>query len=304
MIKINNSDISDIKIAGQSVSKVMTGTNQVWPIGQYKMMDILYSDIDGKLSVSSDVLPVSEGKIPIGLCIAPTGFFGENEPARFMSLKYMNYTTPEVGSATYQKMFFGSHGTDIDTITNIGYIDKSGLEIGYLTTDWGQQVDNKIPSVFNENNEYNIYELGTINQYAATDIDGKIKTSKILETATAQPTWKTDQSIINSSDHGYATCACCCARYHTLGTKAGDWYLCSSGELAVLITLKDKINSKLRQINILYPNDSIDNIADQSFWTSTEKTGNYMYYISAQTCRFSYAGKASPDYASFAMIRY
>ena len=30
-------------------------------------------------SYSNNVLPTSDGKTPIGLCIAPTGFFGQNE---------------------------------------------------------------------------------------------------------------------------------------------------------------------------------------------------------------------------------
>jgi len=60
--------------------------------------------------------------------------------------------------------------------------------------------------------------LGTINQYAMTDIDGKNKTEKILATATGQVDWLTDTTIENSSAANYTPAACCCARYHTLGT--------------------------------------------------------------------------------------
>jgi hypothetical protein len=51
-----------------------------------------------------------------------------------------------------------------------------------------------------------------------TDIDGKNKTEKILATATGQVDWLTDTTIENNSAANYTPAACCCARYHTLGT--------------------------------------------------------------------------------------
>jgi hypothetical protein len=44
------------------------------------------------------VLPVSDEKTPIALCITPPEFFGNKEKARWMSLKYMSYATPDTGS--------------------------------------------------------------------------------------------------------------------------------------------------------------------------------------------------------------
>lgn len=38
------------------------------------LLDILYSDINGNLSYTSEILPISEGKTPIALCIAGTNF--------------------------------------------------------------------------------------------------------------------------------------------------------------------------------------------------------------------------------------
>ena len=72
------------------------------------LLDILYSDVNGNLSYTSEILPISEGKTPIALCIAGTNFFGVNEPARWMSLKYMNCDTPENGSLTKTNIGWGN----------------------------------------------------------------------------------------------------------------------------------------------------------------------------------------------------
>jgi hypothetical protein len=60
------------------------------------------------LSFKSEVLPISAGKTPIALCIAPPNFFGTGEPARWMSLKYMNCNTPENGSLTKTNIGWGN----------------------------------------------------------------------------------------------------------------------------------------------------------------------------------------------------
>jgi len=101
----------------------------------YNILDILYANAAGNKKVDSTILDPSLGYTPIGLCVAGTGFFGENEPARFMSLKYMNYTTPETGSLTAQGMGWGNNGTDMSTIDNIGKVYQWDIYgSGYLTT--------------------------------------------------------------------------------------------------------------------------------------------------------------------------
>ena len=239
----------------------------------YNLLDILYANANGEKKVDSTVLDPSLGYTPIGLCIAGTGFFGENEPARFMSLKYMNYDTPETGSLTSQTMYWGNYGTDLNMITNIQTTHNGGTgNEGYFTVDYydSSSQTNKIPSMFNENNEWNISVLGAANQYATTDIQGREKTDLILASATSQSTWMTDTSITNESGAGYAPAACCCARYHTIGTKVGDWYLGASGEMCMIIVQKTAINAKLTQIAEVYSTDSIDSLANYAYYSSTE----------------------------------
>ena len=209
-------------------------------------------------------MPVSEGKTPIALCIAPAGFFGDNEPARWMSLKYMNYTTPETGSLNAQQISWGNNYNDISTINNIQTIYNGGEGWGYMNVDYydnsSQSYKLRLPSVLSDNNTWNISMLGTVNIYAMTDIDGKNKTDKILSTATAQSNWRTASTITNNSGANYAPAACCCARYHTLGTQAGDWYLGACGEMCMILAKRTVITTKLAAIKTVYPNDCISSL--------------------------------------------
>ena len=249
----------------------------------YNLLDILYANAAGEKKVDSNVLDPSLGYTPIGICVAKTGFFGENEPARFMSLKYMNYTTPETGSLTSQGMYWGNFGTDLNMIPNIQVTHNGGANYGYFTVDYYDSLSqiNKIPSVFDTNNEWNTSILGEVNQYATTDIDGRNKTDLMLASATSQSTWKTDTTITNESGAGYAPAACCCDRYHTVGTNAGDWYLGASGEMCMIIVQKTAINSKLAQIAAVYSTDCMSSLAANYYWSSTEYNSNNAYIVYA-----------------------
>ena len=268
-----------------------------------KFLDILYSDADGNLKFTDEVLPVSEGKTPIALCIAAQGFFGENEKARWMSLKYMNYTTPDTGSLTLQNMKWGN-GTDITTIDNISYLyDGFYYNWGYYTADWITGTNNKVPPLWDENGNWNLSILGTINMYGATDIDGKNKTIKIIDTATSQENWRTDESIVNISDAGYTPAACCCWRYHTLGTKSGNWYLGACGEMSIIVVQKPAINNKLAAISALYPNDCISTIYNNDYWTSTEYSNKNVFTNGFTGGTFGLSSKTD-NRSTFAMLQY
>jgi hypothetical protein len=204
-----------------------------------------------------------------------------------MSLKYMSCDTPEAGvvNGDHEKMFWGNDGIDVSTIANIEYTHAGGDWRGILL-DFNPGNDNNItksiPSLFDENNEWNITVLGAVNQYAVTDIDGKDKTDKLLDNVSAQPNWLTDNTIKNS-DQGCAPAACCCARYHTLGTQAGDWYLGASGEMSMIAAKISLINTKLASINAVYPNNSFGSLIDNIHWTSTEANEYSVFLIQLGT---------------------
>ena len=122
-----------------------------FPFAQPKQFDILYSDPQGNLSYTSEILPAIQGKMPIALCIAPEGFFGTGEKARWMSLKYMNINSPDTGSTTIQNMIAGNS-------ENITYLQPylythtgSNSQWGNFTASWTNSGDNKIPSLIDNN---------------------------------------------------------------------------------------------------------------------------------------------------------
>ena len=216
----------------------------------------------------------------------------------------MNYESPETGSLTAQGVCWGNSGTDLNTISNIQITYNGGSNNGYFNVDYydSSSQSNKIPSMFDENNEWNTL-LGAANQYAVTDIQGREKTDLILASATSQSTWMTDTSITNESGAGYAPAACCCARYHTLGTQPGDWYLGASGEMCMIIVQKTAINTKLAQIAAVYSTDSISSLASSTYWSSSQYNSGSTYYFDAN---FGYIGNFSKynNYRVVAMLAY
>lgn len=283
-----------------------------------KFLDILYSDNEGNLSFTDEVLPVSEGMIPIALCIASQGFFGDNEKARWMSLKFMDYRSPENGSLTNNnayKIYWGNYETDIATIDNPikTFNDNYNVSPNYFT-DFNPTNYNKsyglMPSLFDINGNWNLSQLGTINTYVVTDIDGKSKTNKLLETITNQPNWRTDNYVSNQTGAGYAPAATCCAKYHTLGTQSGDWYLGACGEMSMIIVQTMSINTKLQQINNIYPNYCINKLDYESeeyysydLWTSTEYDTNCAASLNFKTGTINKAYKSNSEYV-IAMLQY
>ena len=102
--------------------------------------DVLYSTADGRLTLDAQTNSVDN--TPIAICVIPevTENFknGDNsegavKTARFVSLNYMNYTTPTTGSNNTQYMYFGNYGT---TIGNV----KGGTgKTAYIGGKWNTQ---------------------------------------------------------------------------------------------------------------------------------------------------------------------
>ena len=168
--------------------------------------DVLYSTVDGKLTLDAQTNSVNN--TPIAICVIPevTENFknGDNstgavKTARFVSLNYMNYNTPTTGSDNYQNMYFGNYGT---TIGNVKGRTNSTSYIG-----------------------------------------GKWNTQKCLHACTKENKDLTN-GVTNNSDIGYCAPACCCVAYSTPGTKPGDWYLPMPGELYQIYANKAAINEK------------------------------------------------------------
>ena len=167
--------------------------------------DVLYSTVDGKLTLDSQTNSVNN--TPIAICVIPEVIEnfkngddseGAVKTARFVSLNYMNYNTPTTGNKGVQGIYFGNFGTTIGNVK--GGTDK------------------------------------------ASYIGGKWNTQQCLSKATNQDV--ICDGVTNNSGTGYSPAACCCVAYSTPGTKSGDWYLPMPGELYQIYANKTAINEK------------------------------------------------------------
>ena len=102
--------------------------------------DILYSTADGKLTLDAQTNSVNN--TPIAICVIPEVMenfkngdqsAGAVKTARFVSLNYMNYTTPATGSDNYQDMRFGNYGV------SIGNLKGDSGETTYIGGKWNTQ---------------------------------------------------------------------------------------------------------------------------------------------------------------------
>ena len=241
-----------------------------------KIFDILYSDADGKLSYTSEVLPASDGLIPIGICIAAPSFFGDKEPARWMSLKLMNPSDPNNGSLSTSSTL-NVFGNALDSLS-VSSVCKNLNKQGYLydvTTN-----NRQIPRLLDAYNNWNLTEFVEKNIYAITHVNGKYNSNLMLENSTQQQNWQTADTITNNNDSGYFPAACCCWRYQTLGTIQGDWYLGGCGELVMLAIYKNNINNLLSQLSQIYPNYCMASLPENIWYgTSTLQKNSVEYYL-------------------------
>ena len=195
-----------------------------------------------------------------------------------------------------------SNGIDIWFISLANWQVYSGTEyqaIGVVVNRWYEISDGKVrvcsipymncdtPDVGSMSNYYihwngrNITIDGGItetrnNATATADYNGKENTAAILAKATAQKNWRTDSSITNSdssSTNKYFPAACCCWRFHTLGTKQGDWYLPAAGELCKDYPNKTTVDASLQALGMT-------NAHHGDYWSSTSHSSTNAWVVS------------------------
>ena len=102
-------------------------------------------------------------------------------------------------------------------------------------------------------------------------VGGKWNTKQCVEKATTQDP-DINAIVRNYNSKGYCAPACCCIRYKTLGTNAGDWYLPSIGELYQIYANKTIINEK----RITLVGEGFNNYY---YWSSRESSINSEWMI-------------------------
>lgn len=119
-------------------------------------------------------------------------------------------------------------------------------------------------------------------------IGGKWNTQKCLDMATNQDSNICD-GVTNNSNTGYCAPACCCNVYSTLGTKPGDWYLPSIGELYQIYDNKTAINGKRTAL-------LGSGFYGDYYWSSREYSSIGEYYVGLYNGYIDYFGKSDYCY--------
>lgn len=132
----------------------------------------------------------------------------------------------------------------------------------------------------NETITYGGYGLVPADVCDITLVDGSINSEILVNKSNKIPTWKTDETISNDGFPETETvmsfpAACCCWRYHTLGTKQGDWYLPS------VIELK-RINTVLAELQNTYETipEQLVPFNNKDHWSCIgERGGECAYHV-------------------------
>ena len=240
---------------------------------------------------------------PVGVVVIPTSHnvYG-NGKCGVMSLREMSTGSPDEGVASHTTMYWGGYGTDISQLDNLNvvcYVGSNGnvgesvigtYSYAYLPSDNFSTVDNPydpgtgyyynnsdryIPSPYKSdgsfNTEYSRTSSPSSAQNAMADFDGIGNATVLWGLATSQSDWKTASSITNNGGAGYYPAACCCWRFHTEGTKQGDWYLPACGELGYIMPRFNKIQETITNLRNAYGSSiGVTLVINSYYWSSSE----------------------------------
>ena len=195
--------------------------------------DVLYSTADEKLTLDAQTNGVNN--TPIAICVIPDVY--EN-------LKNGEPSSGGVHTARFVSMNYMNYDSPStgNKDTQLMYFGNYQVTIG--NTRGGRTKDSQV--------------------------GGKWNTKRCVFKATNQD--KTSDKVENKFDAGYSPAACCCDRYSTPGTKPGDWYLPSIGELYQLYENKTAINEKRTAI-------TGSGFYDGSYWSSREYSSDLEYSV-------------------------
>lgn len=225
---------------------------------------------------------------PIGVEVIPVehDVYGTGQ-AGIMSIAEMNYSSPDVGSSERQYMYWGklSSNTSLPDLNNVNLVDGTTASNGNLPSDLftgATSLDgvskyynttNNAPSPYNADGSRNEAYYTTVysTKNALSDFDGVGNTKVLTELATYQTNWETASSIINSASSSCYPAACCCWRFHTLGTEQGQWYLPAIGEMGYVMTRISAINEAINKVLSIYSSVVAVSVhTSNAYWSSSE----------------------------------
>ena len=261
---------------------------------------------------------------PIGVVVVPGihNVYGDGS-CGVMSLKEMDYNSPDSGNTSHQDMHWGGKGDDI-SLPNLTRVPTGNTSNGIPTgqssiaclpsdkfsgtqcahdTDAYYVSSSYIPSPYltdgSRNPGYYQTSSPSSSDNALADFDGVGNSQVLWGLATSQSSWKTASSITNNSGSGYYPAACCCWRYHTEGTSQGDWYLPAFGELGYIMPPFNKINDAISKIRTAYGSSvgvELSTTGTSSYWSSTEYGSSYARTVSAYSGQVKRSNKGNLSY--------
>ena len=212
--------------------------------------DILYSTADGKLTLDAQTNSVNN--TPIAICVIPEVMEnfknGDNSAGAVKTARFV--------SLNYMNPQYPTSGQTSFYLIDFGH---NGVTIGNTRGD------------------------------ATKDscVGGKWNTQQCLSKATKQDPYLCN-GVTDKGSEGYCAPVCCCVAYSTLGTKPGDWYLPSVGELYQLHANRVDINNARSSLSGY---DS--GFSDDRYWSSREHSISGEYYVNLDSGKVSYYGKDS-----------
>ena len=238
--------------------------------------------------------------VPIGVVVVPGthNVYGDGS-CGVMSLKEMNYNSPDSGSTSHLYIYWGGYRDDI-SLPNLDQVptgntsngiptgqssdaylpsDKfSGTQCAHDTDVYYNTSNTPIPSPYltdgSRNPGYYQTSSPSSSSNALADFDGIGNSQVLWDLATTQSDWKTASSITHNYRSGYYPAACCCWRYHTEGTSQGDWYLPACGELGYIMPPFNKINDAIDKMRTAYGSSVGVELTNSFYWGSTESSSN------------------------------
>jgi hypothetical protein len=274
-------------------------------------LSVLFAKSDGSMTIQpTETWPdASTGYTPIGIVVIPGehDVYG-NGTCGVMSLKPMSYSYPDNGATSETSMYWGGYGTDISSLTNYNKVittssNKTNTQSGGLSSSSTTYIPRQaavngtptrsdspyapspyVGSDYKSGGHNALYSTTASNsgsnRNVLADFGGIANTKIITDLATAQSNWKTDSSITNNSGAGYYPAACCCARYKTVGTKSGEWYLPAAGELGYIVPRLFDINATISALQTKYGSSvGVQLFTRLNYWSSSEYSIYYAYYV-------------------------